>query len=75
VAAGCGLGLFVSDQMLSFLNATETGERVEPPFILETRWFIVGAGIGAVAAIFGLALWLVARVVARAPDVAALRTE
>ena len=75
VSAGCLLGLFVSSRMLSFLDVTERGERVEPSFILETRWPVVGLGVLVVFAVFALALWLAARSVARSTDAAALRGE
>lgn len=75
VVAGCILGLFVSDQMLSFLNVTESGERIEPGFILETRWSVVALGVGVVAAAFSIALWLASRAVGRGAEAAALRTE
>jgi ABC-type lipoprotein release transport system permease subunit len=75
VVAGCLLGLFVSDQMLSFLNVTENGERIEPGFILETRWGVVALGVGAVVAAFSVALWLASRSVGRGAEAQALRTE
>ena len=75
VASGCVLGLFVSSRMLSFLDVTEAGERVEPSFILETRWLMVAAGVLVVFAVFALALWLAARIVSRTSDTQALRTE
>lgn len=45
-------GLRISDLMLSFLNVTETGARVVPPFSLATRWDTVGIAFGAVALAF-----------------------
>ena len=73
VAAGCLLGLFVSNQMLSFLDVTEAGERVEPGFILETRWAMVAFGVAVVVGVFAAALWLAARVVGRGAEAQALR--
>jgi putative ABC transport system permease protein len=75
IAAGCGLGLFVSDRMLSFLEVTESGDRVEPPFILETQWLLVALGVVVVLAVFATALWLTARIVGRTSDAAALRAD
>ena len=75
LGAGIYLGLVVGRQMLSFLNVTETGGRVVPPFILQTQWGVVLAGVGALLAIFGAALLLAVRVLAGSTDAAALRTE
>ena len=75
VVTGCALGLFVSSRMLSFLEVTETGEVVEPGFILETRWLFVALGISVVLAVFAFTLWLSARIVTRTADAQALRAE
>ena len=75
VSAGCALGLFVSRRMLSFLDVTEAGERVEPGFIIQTEWLLVVLGVLVVLAVFSTALWLAARIVGRTADAAALRTE
>ncbi|MFN0095163.1 MAG: FtsX-like permease family protein [Dehalococcoidia bacterium] len=75
VAVGCGLGLFVSRRMLSFLEVGETGEAVEPAFILETRWLYVAAAVLTVLVVFSATLWLAARIVGRSADAQALRTE
>jgi ABC-type lipoprotein release transport system permease subunit len=75
VSAGCALGLFVSGRMLSFLDVTETGERVEPAFIIETEWLLVAIGVLVVLAVFAGALWLASRIVGRTADAQALRTE
>jgi ABC-type antimicrobial peptide transport system permease subunit len=72
---GAYLGLMVGRQMLSFLDVTETGERVEPGFILQTDWGFVAGGAAAVLGIFVLALFLAVRVLARTSDAQALRTE
>ena len=75
LVAGAYLGLVVGQQMLSFLNVTETGGRVTPPFVLQTQWDMVALGVGAVLAIFAVALLLATRVLASTSDAAALRTE
>ena len=75
IGAGALMGMFVSEQMLSFLDVTETGERIEPAFILRTRWLIVGLGVGLVAAVFSVALWLASHAVGRGTEAAALRSE
>jgi len=75
VSAGCLLGLFVSSRMLSFLDVTETGERVEPAVITETEWLLVALGVVVVLAVFSSALWLASRIVGRTADAQALRTE
>ncbi|HLF75895.1 MAG TPA: ABC transporter permease [Dehalococcoidia bacterium] len=45
-------GLRISDTMLSFLNVTEDGGRVVPPFTLATRWDTVGIAFAATALAF-----------------------
>lgn len=75
LVGGGFLGLFVSRRMLSFLNVTEGGARVEPEFILQTNWAFVGAGAGAVLIVFALALVAAVRVLSRISDGQALRTE
>lgn len=75
VTIGAYLGLVVGRRMLSFLNVTETGQRVEPEFILQTDWGMVAAGGGVVAAVFVLGLVMAVRVLARTNDAQALRNE
>jgi len=75
LVAGAWLGLVVGRQMLSFLNVTETGGRVVPPFVLETQWGLVGVGVASTLAIFGVALFVAVRVLASRSDASALRTE
>jgi len=75
VVTGAILGLIVGRQMLSFLDATEDGTRVEPSFILQTEWAVVAAAVGVVAVIFLGALLLATRYLATTSDAAALRTE
>ena len=73
--AGAILGLFLGRQMLTFLDVTESGAKVEPPFILVTQWLLVGAGVVLVLAIFVAALMLATREVNRTSDAQALRVE
>ncbi len=75
VVVGAYLGLIVGRRMLSFLDVTEAGKRVEPGFILQTDWAMVAGGGGVVAAIFVLALLLAVRVLSRTTDAAALRND
>lgn len=75
LTTGTYLGQVVGRRMLSFLDVTESGLPVEPSFVLVTDWLLVGGGIAAVIAVFGLALTLAVRVLARTSDAAALRTE
>lgn len=75
IVAGTYLGLVVGRQMLSFLNVTESGARVVPPFVLQTEWGVVAAGIAVVLLVFGAALILAVRVLAGSTDAQALRTE
>ncbi|MGH2588085.1 MAG: FtsX-like permease family protein, partial [Dehalococcoidia bacterium] len=75
LVAGVYLGLLVGRQMLSFLNVTENGTSVVPPFVLQTDWAIVAAGIAIVLAIFVVALLLAVRVLAGSAEAQALRTE
>lgn len=74
-AAGAALGLLLGRQMLTFLDVTENGVRVEPPFILVTRWLLVAAGMLLVLGIFVVALMLATRQVNRTSDAQALRVE
>ena len=45
-AAGLLLGRTVASLMLRFLEVTERGERVLPPFIVHTDWRALGLGVG-----------------------------
>jgi putative ABC transport system permease protein len=72
---GAILGLVVGRQMLSFLNVTETGAKVEPGFILQTDWVLVAGAVGAVFVLFAVALALATFVMAAIADAQALRTE
>jgi hypothetical protein len=75
VSIGAYLGLLVGRRMLSFLNVTETGRRVEPSFILQTDWGMVAGGGAIVGGIFVLALLLAVRMLARTNDAQALRND
>lgn len=59
LAIGLALGRQVARIMLSFLEVTEDGTRVLPPFILMTDWLTLGIGgallVGIVLAALGLA--------------------
>jgi hypothetical protein len=75
LAAGAYLGLQVGRRMLSFLDVTESGARVEPGFILQTEWGVVIAGAAALVAVFVVALVLATRLLSRTSDAQALRLE
>ena len=45
-AIGLALGRVVATLMLSFLEVTERGERVLPPFIVQTDWRALALGVG-----------------------------
>jgi putative ABC transport system permease protein len=75
LVAGAYLGLVVGRQMLSFLNVTQDGGRVVPPFVIETDWGVVAVGVAVVLLVFGGALLLAVRVLAGSTDAQALRTE
>ena len=57
-AIGVLLGRRVATVMLSFLDVTEAGERVVPPFIVETDWLTLALGVAALGAVAALALVL-----------------
>jgi ABC-type lipoprotein release transport system permease subunit len=52
LVVGTLAGLRISETMLSFLNVTEEGNRVVPPFELVTRWDTVAVAFGATAVAF-----------------------
>jgi ABC-type antimicrobial peptide transport system permease subunit len=67
---GTMAGLRISDIMLSFLNVTEDGQHVVPPFSLATRWDTVGiafaaTGVAFVAGVAGLAVYFLRQPVSR----------
>jgi hypothetical protein len=49
---GTVAGLRISETMLSFLNVTDSGDRIVPPFALITRWDTVGIAFAAVGVSF-----------------------
>ena len=53
---GVLLGRQVAGIMLSFLEVTEDGVRVLPPFILETDWARLGIGVGVLVGLVAIAL-------------------
>jgi len=75
IAVGSYLGLRISRQMLSFLDATESGARIEPSFVLETNWPVVLGGAAAVLAAFAAGLVIATSYLAHSSDAEALRTD
>src|SRR5207244_3550794 len=73
IALGAILGRVVGQQMLSFLEVTETGAKVEPGFILQTEWLPLGLAVAIVAAVFTVVLALATRAVADSPSSVRLR--
>jgi ABC-type antimicrobial peptide transport system permease subunit len=53
---GTVAGLRISDTMLSFLNVTEEGSRIIPPFSLTTRWDTIALAFAATATAFLLGI-------------------
>ncbi len=72
-AIGVVLGLGVSRLMLSFLSVTETGEKVQPPFVLVTNWAVLAVSLGALALIVAVSVALAARLFTAASPGAVLR--
>jgi len=75
LVVGVAVGLIVSGQMLSFLEVTATGERVEPPFELETRWVLIAGAVGVVVAAGAGALTAIGALLRRSSEGVVLRTE
>lgn len=54
LVVGTTVGGFVGREvariMMRFLNVTESGSKVLPPFVLETSWSTLGLGLGVLAA-------------------------
>ena len=53
---GVLLGQRVATVMLSFLDVTEEGKKVVPPFTLETDWRTLGLGVGVLVAVAAVGL-------------------
>lgn len=75
IGVGVVLGLQVAQRMLSFLEVSENGARVEPPFILQTDWTVLGGSSLAVAGVLVVGLVIAVRVMGRTSDAQALRLE
>lgn len=75
IGLGAVLGRELGTRMLSFLNVTETGARVEPEFVLTTDWGIVAITAAGIVAAFILTLALVLAVSRRTPAGQALRQD
>jgi ABC-type antimicrobial peptide transport system permease subunit len=79
IVFGLGLGAFLGrqlgDRMLSFLNVTEDGEQVEPEFILQTDWALLGLSALVIIASFGITLALVLAIARRISAGQVLRTD
>ena len=70
LVVGTIAGLRISDTMLSFLNVTESGSRVIPPFSLVTRWDTVAiafaaTGLAFLAGVIALAFYFLKMPVSR----------
>jgi ABC-type antimicrobial peptide transport system permease subunit len=70
LAVGTIAGLRISDTMLSFLNVTESGDPVVPPFSLATRWdtvaiAFIATAMAFVAGVVALALYFLRLPVSR----------
>ncbi len=75
VGAGLYLGTAIARRMLSFLEVTESGAVVVPPFLLQTEWPMVAAAVGAVALTFIAGMVLSTRAALRQIAAQALRGE
>jgi ABC-type antimicrobial peptide transport system permease subunit len=73
IVVGVFLGRLVGRQMLSFLEVTEGGDPVVPPFILQTNWAMVAAAGTAIVLTFLAGMALSAGAVRRQPPGQALR--
>jgi ABC-type antimicrobial peptide transport system permease subunit len=73
IVVGVFLGRLVGRQMLSFLEVTEGGDPVVPPFILQTNWALVAAAGTAIVLTFLAGMALSAGAVRRQPPGQALR--
>jgi hypothetical protein len=73
LAIGTVAGLQISATMLSFLNVTEDGGRVVPPFALVTNWDTIGIAFIATAVAFVVGVLLLATYFLRLPVSRVLR--
>ncbi|MCS6803092.1 MAG: FtsX-like permease family protein [Chloroflexota bacterium] len=67
IAAGTVLGLQIGAQMLPFLELTERGTRVLPPFIITTQWAAVVPAYALLVLFFAGAIAATGAVVSRLP--------
>lgn len=67
LAVGTFAGLRISHTMLSFLNVTEQGGPLIPPFALETRWDTLGIAFSFVAVAFVAGIVILAVYFLRVP--------
>ncbi|MHB8574302.1 MAG: ABC transporter permease [Dehalococcoidia bacterium] len=72
-ATGLALGLAISRIMLSFLDVTDSGAHVQPPFVLVTNWSMIAAAFGCLAAIVLVGILVAVRTFASGGETAALR--
>jgi ABC-type antimicrobial peptide transport system permease subunit len=73
LAVGTIAGLRISETMLDFLNVTENGRRLLPPFALSTRWDTVGIAVLATAGAFMVGILALAGYFLRLPVSRVLR--
>jgi hypothetical protein len=73
LVVGTVAGLRISETMLDFLNVTENGRRLLPPFALSTRWDTVGIAVLATAAAFMVGIVALAGYFLRLPVSRVLR--
>jgi hypothetical protein len=75
IGLGAILGRQLGDRMMSFLNVNEDGDRVEPEFILETDWILLGASALVIVAAFAVTLGVVVFIARRLNAGQVLRTD
>ena len=77
ILAGMGIGTLLGERlsyiMIPFLQLTETGERVLPPFILTINWQTIGIAYAIIAAAFFVTISLVILFFSRVAIYRALR--
>jgi len=63
IVVGMGLGTLIGERlsyiMIPFLQLTEQGQRVLPPFILTVNWGTIGIAYGIIIAAFIITISLV----------------